>query len=395
MTPAATPVPPMKLAGLEPVEIGTGSLFVNIGERTNVTGSKAFARMILAGQFEEALSVARQQVENGAQVIDINMDEAMLDSQAAMVRFLNLIAGEPEMIAKATAAIPARFDSRRRTDPAPLTLRQRLAKAMISPVPMNSLGISVLPYYFEREGDANQVLLQTNLESDKLDFQLKNGAYAFNVETATAIYDGAGKLVTGWSDVVSGGLKPEQVETAKKNGFSQSKWLSLKPGLYQVRAGIMEPGTERLGTALAWIEVPKLGQNKTLLSHLMLTQESASPAASGKSAARLQLRQGIRFYRRGETLVYFLRVYPSANLKQVETELTVQTQIVQGDRMVYQSQWLPLQERVVGKDKISVELSGELQLNSVKPGLYLLRVLVKDPKATQPVQREELFSVEP
>ncbi|WP_374365088.1 methionine synthase [Piscinibacter sp.] len=96
----------MKLSGLEPVEIGAGSLFVNIGERTNVTGSKAFARMILAGQFEEALSVARQQVENGAQVIDINMDEAMLDSKAAMVRFLNLIAGEPEI-----ARVPIMVDS--------------------------------------------------------------------------------------------------------------------------------------------------------------------------------------------------------------------------------------------------------------------------------------------
>ena len=101
-----TSVPPMKLSGLEPVEIGAGSLFVNIGERTNVTGSKAFARMILAGQFEEALSVARQQVENGAQVIDINMDEAMLDSKAAMVRFLNLIAGEPEI-----ARVPIMVDS--------------------------------------------------------------------------------------------------------------------------------------------------------------------------------------------------------------------------------------------------------------------------------------------
>ncbi|WP_298825445.1 methionine synthase [uncultured Piscinibacter sp.] len=106
MTATARPVPPMKLSGLEPVEIGPGSLFVNIGERTNVTGSKAFARLILNGQFEEALSVARQQVENGAQVIDINMDEAMLDSKAAMVRFLNLIAGEPEI-----ARVPIMVDS--------------------------------------------------------------------------------------------------------------------------------------------------------------------------------------------------------------------------------------------------------------------------------------------
>jgi len=108
MTTATTPVPvpPMKLSGLEPVLIGDGTLFVNIGERTNVTGSKAFARLILNGQFEEALAVARQQVENGAQVIDVNMDEAMLDSKAAMVRFLNLIASEPEI-----ARVPIMIDS--------------------------------------------------------------------------------------------------------------------------------------------------------------------------------------------------------------------------------------------------------------------------------------------
>jgi 5-methyltetrahydrofolate--homocysteine methyltransferase len=97
---------PMKLSGLEPVTLEAGSLFVNIGERTNVTGSKAFARMILNGEFEQALAVARQQVENGAQIIDINMDEAMLDSKSAMVRFLNLIAGEPEI-----ARVPIMIDS--------------------------------------------------------------------------------------------------------------------------------------------------------------------------------------------------------------------------------------------------------------------------------------------
>lgn len=96
----------MRLSGLEPFTLGEGSLFVNVGERTNVTGSKAFARMILNGQFDEALAVARQQVENGAQIIDVNMDEAMLDSKAAMVRFLNLIASEPDI-----ARVPIMIDS--------------------------------------------------------------------------------------------------------------------------------------------------------------------------------------------------------------------------------------------------------------------------------------------
>lgn len=107
-TPRAVPEVPvaMRLSGLEPFTVDESSLFVNVGERTNVTGSKAFARMILNEQFDEALSVARQQVENGAQVIDINMDEAMLDSAAAMTRFLNLIASEPDI-----SRVPIMIDS--------------------------------------------------------------------------------------------------------------------------------------------------------------------------------------------------------------------------------------------------------------------------------------------
>jgi 5-methyltetrahydrofolate--homocysteine methyltransferase len=99
-------MPAMKLSGLEPFNVTSVVGFVNIGERTNVTGSKAFSRMILNNQFDEALAVARQQVENGAQVIDINMDEAMLDSEAAMTRFLNLIASEPDI-----ARVPIMIDS--------------------------------------------------------------------------------------------------------------------------------------------------------------------------------------------------------------------------------------------------------------------------------------------
>ncbi|MGB8339073.1 MAG: methionine synthase [Burkholderiales bacterium] len=96
----------LKLSGLEPLVIDDNSLFVNVGERTNVTGSKAFARLILSENYTEALAVARQQVENGAQMIDVNMDEAMLDSKAAMVKFLNLIASEPDI-----SRVPVMIDS--------------------------------------------------------------------------------------------------------------------------------------------------------------------------------------------------------------------------------------------------------------------------------------------
>ena len=95
-----------RLSGLEPLNISSDTLFVNVGERTNVTGSAKFKRLIKEEKYNEALEVALQQVQSGAQVIDINMDEGMLDAEAAMVRFLNLIAGEPDI-----ARVPIMIDS--------------------------------------------------------------------------------------------------------------------------------------------------------------------------------------------------------------------------------------------------------------------------------------------
>ncbi len=98
--------PYLRLSGLEPLVVRPETNFINIGERTNVTGSKKFARLIREGQYEEALSVARQQVENGAQILDVNMDDALLDGEKAMTTFLNLLAAEPDI-----SRIPIMIDS--------------------------------------------------------------------------------------------------------------------------------------------------------------------------------------------------------------------------------------------------------------------------------------------
>ncbi|MBA3431766.1 MAG: methionine synthase, partial [Actinobacteria bacterium] len=95
-----------RLSGLEPCNIGPDSLFVNVGERTNVTGSRRFKDLVLSGDYETALEVARQQVENGAQIVDVNMDEGMLDGEEAMITFLNLVAGEPDI-----SRVPVMLDS--------------------------------------------------------------------------------------------------------------------------------------------------------------------------------------------------------------------------------------------------------------------------------------------
>ncbi len=104
--PLPEPAPACRLSGLEPLNIDEHSLFVNVGERANVTGSAKFKRLILDGQFDEALAICRDQVEDGAQIVDVNMDEAMLDGEQAMVNYLNLMASEPDI-----AKVPVMIDS--------------------------------------------------------------------------------------------------------------------------------------------------------------------------------------------------------------------------------------------------------------------------------------------
>lgn len=102
----SSPSRPMRLSGLEPLVITENTNFVNVGERTNVTGSRKFLRLIKERQFDEALNIARDQVEGGAQILDVNMDEGMIDGVEAMTTFLNLIAAEPDI-----ARIPIMIDS--------------------------------------------------------------------------------------------------------------------------------------------------------------------------------------------------------------------------------------------------------------------------------------------
>ena len=155
--------PFLRLSGLEPLIVRPETNFVNVGERTNVTGSKKFARLIKAGQYEEALSVARQQVENGAQVLDINMDDAMLEGVEAMTIFLNLVQAEPDI-----AKIPIMIDSSKfeiieaglkcvqgRCIVNSISMKEGEAKFIEQAFICKSYGAAVIVMAFDEEGQAD------------------------------------------------------------------------------------------------------------------------------------------------------------------------------------------------------------------------------------------------
>ncbi len=229
--PRAIPSPPVKtrLAGLEPLAIDEDSLFVNIGERTNVTGSARFRKLIEAGDYATALEVARQQVASGAQVIDINMDEGMLDSEAAMVRFLHLIAAEPDI-----ARVPVMLDSSK------WSVLEAGLKCLQGKGVVNSISL--------KEGE--QVFLEharrvRRYGAAAVVMAFDEQGQADTVERRVAICERAYRLLT------REGLAPEDI--------------IFDPNIFAVATGIEEHN----GYALAFIEATR--RIKSLLPHALIS----------------------------------------------------------------------------------------------------------------------------
>ena len=175
----------LRLSGLEPFNIGDDTLFVNVGERTNVTGSKMFARLILNGDYAEAVNVARQQVENGAQIIDINMDEAMLDSQAAMTKFVNLLASEPDI-----SRVPLMIDSSK-WDVIDAGLKCTQGKAIVNSISLKEgkesfvkharlvrrYGAAAVVMAFDEQGQADSYQRKTEICKRSYDILVKQAGF--------------------------------------------------------------------------------------------------------------------------------------------------------------------------------------------------------------------------
>ncbi|MFN3964004.1 MAG: methionine synthase [Silanimonas lenta] len=249
LPPRALPAlaPHMRLAGLEAAVITPESNFVNVGERTNVTGSAQFKKLILEGRYDEALAVARQQVENGAQLIDINMDEGMLDAEAAMARFLRLIAGEPDI-----ARVPVMIDSSKwsvieaglknvqgRPIVNSISLKEGEAEFLRQARLLRRYGAAVVVMAFDEQGQA---------DTFERKVEICSRAYALLTEEA--------------------GIAPEDIV--------------FDPNIFAIATGI----EEHAGYAVAFIEATRALKARFPLAHVSGGVSNVSFAFRGNTAVR-------------------------------------------------------------------------------------------------------------
>jgi 5-methyltetrahydrofolate--homocysteine methyltransferase len=249
LAPRAIPAlePHTRLAGLEPFVITPQTNFVNVGERTNVTGSIQFKKLILEGRYDEALAVARQQVENGAQVIDVNMDEGMLDAEAAMARFLNLIAAEPDI-----ARVPVMIDSSK-WSVIEAGLKCVQGKAIVNSISMKEGEQAFLEHAAKVRRYGAAVVVMAFDETGQAD------TYERKVEICSRAY----KLL-----VEEAGLAPEDI--------------IFDPNIFAIATGIEEHD----GYAVAFIEATRELKRRFPLSHISGGVSNVSFSFRGNNAVR-------------------------------------------------------------------------------------------------------------
>jgi VWFA-related protein len=282
------------------------------------------------------------------------------------------------------------------------TPQQRFVNAILAPLPLTEIGVTAIPNFVEIPEDAAQVSLQIHIDGKTLTYREENGRYRFEAEILTMIYNSDGKRVDLKSETINGNLTPARMEVAKQTEFEYNRRVQLKPGLYQIRVGVTEPANERTGTAAAWIETPDLSKkNKLAISSLLLIDARQvgiqEPASNNSQAAAPQLSkmvQGVRYYKADQPVVYFFRLYNTANDK-AETDVMMEIEILQDEKTILTIPWQPVTTRQLGKDAKGLVVGGQLVMRSIQPGIYDLRVSVKEPKMKRPVQRSVAFGIEP
>jgi len=316
-------------------------------------------------------------------------------------KFRNIIVqvkGHPEYIVRAQKGYRPADIEKTKAAKEKLTPRQKLILAMNSPLPATAFGISAVADYLEREGDEAQIAIQIFFDGDALQCKETDSTHLCEVEIATAIHEQSGKLVKAFNDPLRFELKPEQLTASKKNGYRYYKRINLKPGLYQIRAGLRESQTDRIGTSSLWVDVPELGKGKLQMSNLLfgaypLVKETEAKMDGGVQALQPRVSRGVKAYRPSETLEYNYMVYPPSQ-QDSAADLMVQVEIIQSGKTVFQSAPASLESRMVARDKKGIAVAGELELNKVVPGLYELRVTVRNPKSKQVARQTTTFSVE-
>jgi len=275
------------------------------------------------------------------------------------------------------------------------TPEERLIRAMAEPLATTVIDVEESAEYFEQPNDQAQVRLHTYISGAGFDYHLENERYQFKLEVVTRVYDAQGRSAFSHSETISGNLKPERFEAAKKAGLTLTKRLALKPGLYQIRIGAQEDSTGKIGTASTWIEVPDLKDKRLAMSSILVGAdvEGGKPTAALDAANESATIHTIKFFAPQDNIVYAFRLYHPAVDSTGASRLEMEMEIVRGSETVGKTDWSPVAAHQVQRDDLGVLVAGKVPLSDIKPGVYELRLRIRDPQSKQALVRAVQFGI--
>jgi VWFA-related protein len=280
------------------------------------------------------------------------------------------------------------------------TPQQQLFQAMREPMPVTDLGVSARADFLETDDDDKQVSLTVYFDGDRFQYREEDQRNVVELEVVYAIYDSSANQVEAISAHVEGSLSVDRLKQAITSGYRFSRRLTLKPGVYQVRVGVREEGTNRMGTATAWVDVPELSQEKLEMSSLILSNPldidfaEAEEGVDVSELEQIKMVQGIPLFECGDFFDYSFRVHLDT-LTFLEPDLAWMPELYRGGELFKPGQWVPIsfeKEDIDGKGWLDVY--GEVDIGEIGSGVYELRVSVKDARSNKSIQRNTVFSVE-
>ncbi|MBN2318953.1 MAG: VWA domain-containing protein [Acidobacteria bacterium] len=278
------------------------------------------------------------------------------------------------------------------------TPQRRLLTAMQAPLPITDLGVSAQADFIETERDGNRVSLTVYFEGDRFQYRSLERRNAFKLEILSVFYDSSGKQVEGISAQVEGKLTQYGMEQARKSGYRFCRRLPLEPGVYQARIGVREEGTDRIGTASTWVEVPEISDDRLEMSSLILCNPlDADPIGEeGIRVGKLEqvkMVQGVPMYERDDIFYYIFRIHRAMDA-QAGSGIQWMWEVLQGGHPIMQVPWTEITEEELDTDsKGWADLDGEVDIREFDTGVYELRVSVKDIESNRTVTRTASFGI--
>jgi VWFA-related protein len=320
-----------------------------------------------------------------------------LENEGKAPRFSSIsvrVKGHPEYVirtpkgffSEASAAKPAEIAT---------TRAQRVLGALRAPLPRHELMVSATAEYVETDDREDQVTLIVLIDGADLWYREQDQRHVMELEVVTTVFDASGKQVLGFANVAQGTLTSDRLTLARSNGYRFMKQLSLKPGMYQARVAVIDSGTERFGTAFAWIEVPDLAQNRFALSSLILyDMPDTDPAISGdtgKAGGQSKLYQHMRLFPAGAECAYFFRIQKGRKSAE-DAALQYRMELIRSGKTIVEWDWQPA--TAAAKDSKGITITGHISLVGLPSGIYELRVAAREPQSKRLYQRTTFLGIE-